>query len=246
MIVCDVNVLIALLNAHDAHHEDALSLFENLFLDGFCATVLTVAEALVHPTRDGMQDAALASLSTIGIQIVSLESSETANLARIRNQYRLRMPAAAVLQAAISTASEVATCDELLARAAGKAGLTVVARWHLTSEPAHQRSHSLARWNGRMTTFEPNNGVPWLTEFIGPTFFATALGPAIVVSFALLILAPISIYAHRWWMHDATLMFWVAVAIAGGPFGAIAWFAWGRPAVQRFRDGGDGAVSAER
>lgn len=95
-----------------------------------------------------------------------------------------------------------------------------------------------------MATHEPGSGVPWLTEFVGPAFFETALGPAIVIGFAPMMLAPISIAAHRWWMTDTTLMIWVAVAIAGGPLGAIAWFAWGRPAVRRFRDGGAGAVSA--
>ncbi len=94
-----------------------------------------------------------------------------------------------------------------------------------------------------VTTPEASNGVPWLTEFAGPGFFETALGPAIVLSFALMVLAPISIYAHRWWLTDTMLMIWVIVAFAGGPLGAITWFAWGRPAVRRFRDGGAGAVS---
>ena len=95
-----------------------------------------------------------------------------------------------------------------------------------------------------MSTLTPENGVPWLTEFAGPAFFATPLGPAIIVGFVLIVMAPMSIYAHRWWMTDTTLMLWVVVAIAGGPFGAIAWFVWGRAAVRRYRDGGAGAVSA--
>lgn len=94
-----------------------------------------------------------------------------------------------------------------------------------------------------MMSTTSSDGVPWLTDFAGPAFFETALGPAIVLGFALLMIAPVSIAAHRWWMTDTTLMIWVAVAIAGGPFGALAWFAWGRPAVRRFRDGGAGAIS---
>lgn len=125
MIVLDANVLIAFLDVDDVHHDDAVSLFEHRFLDGFSASVLTVAECLVHPVRAGRQDAALASLSTIGIKVLPLESAEAADLARVRNQYRLRMPDAVVLQAAIRTGSEVATFDESLALAAGKAGLTV-------------------------------------------------------------------------------------------------------------------------
>lgn len=125
MIVLDANVLIAFLDASDAHHDDALGLFEHRFLDGFSASALTVAEALVHPVRAGRQDAALASLSAIGIQVLSLDSSAAADLARVRSQYRLRMPDAVVLHAAITTGSAVATFDESLAAAAVTAGLTV-------------------------------------------------------------------------------------------------------------------------
>ena len=125
MIVLDANVLIAFLDASDAHHEDALGLFEHRFLDGFSASALTVAEALVHPVRAGRQDAALASLSAMGVQVLSLDSSAAADLARVRSQYRLRMPGAIVLQAAISTGSEVATFDDSLAAAAAEAGLAV-------------------------------------------------------------------------------------------------------------------------
>lgn len=95
-----------------------------------------------------------------------------------------------------------------------------------------------------MAIAQPVAGVPWLTGFSGPAFFETALGPALIVGFVLLAVAPISIAAHRWWMTDTTLMLWIAVAIAGCPLGAIAWFAWGRPAVRKYRDGGAGAISA--
>jgi predicted nucleic acid-binding protein len=125
VIILDANVLIAFLDADDAHHDDAVSLFEHRFLDGFSASVLTVAEALVHPTRRGRKDAALAALTTIGIHPLALDSSQAAELARVRHEYRLRMPDAVTLLAAISTGSELATFDAALATAATKAGLTV-------------------------------------------------------------------------------------------------------------------------
>lgn len=125
MIVLDANVLIAFLDADDAHHDDAVSLFEHRFLDGFCASVLTVAESLVHPTRVGRQDAALKALVTVGIDVLALEPSHAAELARVRTEYRLRMPDAATLHAAISTGSELATFDDALAAAASKAGVTI-------------------------------------------------------------------------------------------------------------------------
>lgn len=125
VIVLDANVLIAFLDADDAHHDDALSLFEHRFLDGFSASVLTVAESLVHPTRAGRQDAALAALATVGITVLAIEPLDAAGLARVRIDYRLRMPDAVTLHAAISTRSELATFDNALAAAAAKAGVTI-------------------------------------------------------------------------------------------------------------------------
>ncbi|MGV3732609.1 MAG: type II toxin-antitoxin system VapC family toxin [Microcella sp.] len=126
MIVLDANVLIAFLDQHDAHHLDAISLFEHRFLDGFVASVLTVAEALVHPTRAGLHDAAMASLRTIGIDVVPLEASDAATLARVRSEYRVRMPDAVALHTAIRRGAELATFDASLALVAAKAGVTVV------------------------------------------------------------------------------------------------------------------------
>ncbi len=125
MIVLDANVLIGFLDATDSHHAAVVNLLERRFADGFAASVLTVAEALVHPTRVDRQDAAMASLARIGIQVLQLKASDAAALARVRNSYRVRMPDAVALHAALSTGSELATFDETLAAAAEKAGIVV-------------------------------------------------------------------------------------------------------------------------
>ena len=125
MIVLDANVLIAFLDASDAHHDDAISLFEHRFLDGFSASALSVAEALVHPVRAGRQDSVAASLAVIGVEVLPLEPSQAAELARVRNQYRVRMPDAVALHAAISSGSELATFDDTLAAAARSAGIRI-------------------------------------------------------------------------------------------------------------------------
>lgn len=125
MIVLDANVLIAFLDASDAHHDDAISLFEHRFLDGFSASALSVAEALVHPVRAGRQDSAAASLAVIGVEVLPIEPSQAAELARVRNQYRVRMPDAVALHAAISSGSELATFDDTLAAAARSAGVRI-------------------------------------------------------------------------------------------------------------------------
>jgi predicted nucleic acid-binding protein len=125
VIILDANVLIGFLDSSDPHHAASVDLLERHFVDGFGSSVLTVAEALVHPTRVERQDAALASLLRIGVQVVPVNASDAAALARVRNSYRLRMPDAVALHTAISTGSELASFDEALIAAAARAGVGV-------------------------------------------------------------------------------------------------------------------------
>lgn len=125
MIILDANVLIGFLDASDPHHDASLDLLERHFVDGYGSNVLTVAEALVHPTRVERQDAALASLAKIGVQMVGLDAPDAVLLAGVRNAYRLRMPDAVALHTAIQTGSELATFDASLAAAAERAGITL-------------------------------------------------------------------------------------------------------------------------
>lgn len=125
MIVLDANVLIGFLDATDPHHAASTELLERRFVDGFASSVLTVAEALVHPTRVERQDAAMTALLSIGVRVIPLEASDATELARVRNSYRLRMPDAVALHTAIRTGSELATFDEALMAAAGRAGVSI-------------------------------------------------------------------------------------------------------------------------
>jgi predicted nucleic acid-binding protein len=123
VIVLDANVLIGFLDATDPHHHAALDLLERHFADGFAASVLTVAEAVVHRTRVDKQDAATTALTKIGLQVLALESTEAKALATVRNRFRIRMPDAVALHTALSTGSALATFDEALGRAATQAGV---------------------------------------------------------------------------------------------------------------------------
>ncbi len=125
MIILDANVLVGFLDSTDPHHDASLDLLERHFVDGFGSNVLTVAEALVHPTRAGRQDAAVASLVRIGVQVIGLDTAEASPLAGVRTTYRLRMPDAVVLHTAIHTGSALATFDVSLAAAAERAGVAV-------------------------------------------------------------------------------------------------------------------------
>ncbi len=125
MIVLDANVLIGFLDATDPHHAVAVDLLERRFIDGFASSVLTVAEALAHPTRVKRQDAAMAALLRIGVQILPLNAPDAAALARVRDAYRLRMPDAVALHTALSSGWELATFDDGLITAAARAGVIV-------------------------------------------------------------------------------------------------------------------------
>lgn len=123
MIVLDANVVIAFLDESDAHHEAAVGLLERRFHDGFGASVLTIAEALVHPTRVGRETEALRALTNIGVAILPLAAEHATGLAHIRSAYNVRMPDAVALHAAATATAELATFDESLRAAAARAGI---------------------------------------------------------------------------------------------------------------------------
>jgi predicted nucleic acid-binding protein len=125
VIILDANVLIGFLDDSDPHHEVTIELLDRHYVEGFGSSVLTVAEALVHPTRAGRHDAALSSLLSIGVRVVPLDGTEALHLAAVRNTYRIRMPDAVALHTAITTGSELATFDDGLANAAQLAGVRV-------------------------------------------------------------------------------------------------------------------------
>ncbi len=103
MIILDANVLIAFLDGSDAHHEATLDLLERRLVDGFGASVLTVAEALVHPARAGREASAMESLRAIGVEVLPVTADSAEALARVRSGHRVRMPDAVALHAAVST-----------------------------------------------------------------------------------------------------------------------------------------------
>jgi predicted nucleic acid-binding protein len=125
VIILDANVLIGFLDSTDPHHAACVELLERRFTDGFAASALTVAEAVVHPARVGRDDAAVAALAAIGLQIISVTAADVSGLARVRNVYRLRMPDAVALYTALVSHAELATFDASLSAAAAAAGVAL-------------------------------------------------------------------------------------------------------------------------
>ncbi|HEY5320085.1 MAG TPA: PIN domain-containing protein [Galbitalea sp.] len=125
MIVLDANLPIGSLDAADPHHAVSVDLLERRYVDDFATSVLTAAGALLHATRVERQDAAMSALHRIEIEVIALHASDALALARVRNTYRLRMPDAVAVHAAISTRSELATFDDALIAAAERAGIKI-------------------------------------------------------------------------------------------------------------------------
>ena len=115
LIVVDASVLIAWLDETDAHHHDAIDVLAAV--DQFVVHPLTLAEVLVHPTRQGRDGDVLGRLEAIGM-VQSNQPIDAASLARLRATTGLKMPDCVVLACARDHRVEVRTFDAALARAA--------------------------------------------------------------------------------------------------------------------------------
>ena len=67
MIVLDASVLIAPLDATDSHHQRADRLLAASGSETLSASVVTLAEVLVGPSRTGAVDRALAALEQLAV-----------------------------------------------------------------------------------------------------------------------------------------------------------------------------------
>lgn len=125
MIVFDARVLIAHLDAADAHHSEAVAVMEELEEFEFAASVLTVAETLVRPAMSGRADEVLAAFERLHLLQFPIEPADARSLARVRADTRLRMPDAVVVHLAEALHGEIATADVRLGHAAAERGIGV-------------------------------------------------------------------------------------------------------------------------
>lgn len=122
-MVLDASVLIAHLDAQDAHHSRATELLLDAVDDLLVTSPLTMAEVLVGPARSGRGDIADGALRELGVGLVPLQSDAPRELAELRVRTRLRLPDCCVLLAARTAGGYVATFDDRLHRAAAEMGL---------------------------------------------------------------------------------------------------------------------------
>ena len=124
-MILDANVLIALLDDQDLHHERAVDLVATA-AQPLGVHEMTLAEALVLPARIGQEETAARAFADLGIRRVPTDDDFALTLARIRASSGLRMPDAVVLAAAERGRCPLATFDARLARAAATRGIETV------------------------------------------------------------------------------------------------------------------------
>ncbi len=125
MIILDANVLVALVDAHDLHHDWALQFFKDTVEEDLAINTLTLAEVLVHPTRAGKARKFLSNIKGLGLEVLELAADAAPSLAETRADSELKMPDAVVLHGALARSSAIATLDGQLATKARNRGLVV-------------------------------------------------------------------------------------------------------------------------
>jgi len=128
MIILDARVLIAHLDAQDAHHARADELLAATSPEPLGASVITLAEVLVAPARSRRLGRATAALQQLGVAGVALGVDSPLRLAVLRAETNLKMPDCCVLLAAETADASIATFDERLAAAAVARGYVVAGR----------------------------------------------------------------------------------------------------------------------
>src|SRR5438309_2361119 len=111
------------LDERDAHHAAATERLLALADRPFGASSITLAEALVAPTRVGRLPAARAALDALEVSELSLPPHAAERLAALRVETALKLPDCCVLLAAEAVRGAILTFDERLAREAASRGL---------------------------------------------------------------------------------------------------------------------------
>jgi len=125
VIVVDASVLIAHLDADDAHHERAQAVLLGAADEPLGASPLSLAEVLVGPAGAGQVGHAIAAVRQLQVETVVLPEDAPERLALLRADTGLKLPNCCVLLAARQVHGEVATFDDRLAAVARAQGHAV-------------------------------------------------------------------------------------------------------------------------
>jgi predicted nucleic acid-binding protein len=122
----DASVLIALMNAGDAHHRDAVTLVRRAAIAGdLIAHPLTIAESAVGAAEHGRLQQVRDAFAGLGLATAPGDPDQPWRLAELRARTRLALPDCCVLDVALESQGALATFDVRLAAAAHEHGVPV-------------------------------------------------------------------------------------------------------------------------
>jgi len=122
----DASVLIALMNAGDAHHRDAVTLVRRAAIAGaLIAHPITIAESAVGAAEHGRLQQVRDAFAGLGLAMAPGDPDQAWRLADLRASTRLPLPDCCVLDAALESRGALATFDIRLAAAAHEHGVPV-------------------------------------------------------------------------------------------------------------------------
>ena len=117
-IVFDANVVIALFDSKNIHHEDAVRIYLASTSSSIHLSALTYAEILTHPAGSNKLRDFVSNLASGGFEVEQISQELSIEIAKVRHNTRLKMPDACVLALAKSLDSELITADRQLAEKA--------------------------------------------------------------------------------------------------------------------------------
>jgi predicted nucleic acid-binding protein len=126
IVVLDASVVIALLDADDAHHAAAVAGMGQVRRETLVLPASAYAEILVDPSRRGPETVAVVRrlVSDLGIRVEPLTADVAERAARLRARHpSLRLPDALVLATADALEATVLTCDRAWPRFSRRAHL---------------------------------------------------------------------------------------------------------------------------
>lgn len=124
IVVVDASVVIALLDAGDAHHAAAVAALGETGRERLILPASAYAEILVDPWRRGLDAVAVIRrfVTDLGIHIEPLTADIVERAARLRAHHAaLRLPDALVLATADALDAIALTCDRAWSRASRRA-----------------------------------------------------------------------------------------------------------------------------
>jgi len=124
LVVLDASVVIALLDAGDAHHTRAAAAIGRAERAALVLPASAYAEILVDPWRHGLDAVAVVRrfVADLGVRIEPLSADVAERAASLRARHgALRLPDALVLATADALDAPVLTCDRAWARLSRRA-----------------------------------------------------------------------------------------------------------------------------